>query len=223
MMRFVEELRAGKAPSVRGTFGKTASRFQIGNLDLEDMAYQFYLKSASDQHAAFLEYVTELVEIGRLPVEEQLASVAKWDSAKGSQPLFTQLVAPSMSAHARFICLWQTVSRCAIAALAVERYRLSHGGWPDSLDALVPAYLPRVPIDPYNGAPLRFVRKTDRVVVYSVGPDGQDDGGNVAKNPYKPGRDIGFRLWDVNRRRQRPTPWSALRPLLWKSFAGSRP
>jgi hypothetical protein len=43
-------------------------------------------------------------------------------------------------------------------------------------------------------------------VIYSVGPDGQDDGGDVRGVPdtNKNGLDVGFRLWDVARRRQDP-------------------
>jgi hypothetical protein len=66
--------------------------------------------------------------------------------------------------------------------------------------------------------PLRYRRLADRVVVYSVGLDKQDNGGNIGKVPNAPGTDLGLRLWDINRRRQRPTPWTALRPLLWKTF-----
>lgn len=75
--------------------------------------------------------------------------------------------------------------RFAAVALAVRLYRLDHGGaWPASLDALVPAYLPAVPADPFatDGEPLRYrlVRGAtplfgDRPIVYSVGDDGIDD------------------------------------------------
>ena len=40
--------------------------------------------------------------------------------------------------------------------LALIAYRLDHGQYPDSLDALVPDYLPFVPIDPYSGRPFEY-------------------------------------------------------------------
>jgi type II secretory pathway pseudopilin PulG len=99
----------------------------------------------------------------------------------------------------------QAQLRCAVAATALERYRLAHGRWPDSLAALVPEFLREVPTDPYDGAPLRFRRLVDQVIVYSVGADGEDDGGNVTwLHPNTPGTDLGFRLWNVDRRRQPP-------------------
>jgi ABC-type transport system involved in multi-copper enzyme maturation permease subunit len=93
--------------------------------------------------------------------------------------------------------------RSAVAALAVERYRLQYGLWPDTLDMLVPSFLPEVPLDPHDGKRLRYRRLPDGVVIYSVGPDLTDNGGNLDRqNRLGGGTDIGVRLWDVHRRRQ---------------------
>jgi len=61
--------------------------------------------------------------------------------------------------------------------LALERYRLAHGVYPEALDALVPDYLEALPVDRINGEPLHYRLGTDGPVVYSVGSDGDDDGG----------------------------------------------
>ena len=38
-----------------------------------------------------------------------------------------------------------------------------------------------------------------------IGPDGEDNGGKMDRqHPVTPGTDIGFRLWDVAKRRQPP-------------------
>jgi len=74
--------------------------------------------------------------------------------------------------------------RTSEAAVAIERYRLAHGGaLPDTLDALVPALLPNVPIDPFSGAPVKLVRVDDRYVVYSVGTNQKDEGGKQLSGP----------------------------------------
>jgi hypothetical protein len=45
----------------------------------------------------------------------------------------------------------------------------------------------------------------DGVVVYSVGPDGRDDGGRFDRaNPERAGTDLGVGLWDVKDRRRPP-------------------
>lgn len=67
--------------------------------------------------------------------------------------------------------------RLGITLLAVERYRAAKGGHlPSSLDELVPGYLPAVPIDPFDGLPLRFLRMQKGYSLHSVGRDRKDDG-----------------------------------------------
>ena len=44
-------------------------------------------------------------------------------------------------------------------------------------ESLVPDYLAAVPIDPYSGRPLVYRRTGDGYLLYSVGLDGVDDGG----------------------------------------------
>jgi hypothetical protein len=61
--------------------------------------------------------------------------------------------------------------------LAIRAYQQAHGVLPPSLDALVPAYLPAVPQDPFAPGPMVYRRKARRALVYSRGPDGKDDGG----------------------------------------------
>lgn len=107
--------------------------------------------------------------------------------------------------------------RCAVVAVACERYRRQERQWPEQLDALVPAYLVRVPDDPYDGKPLRYRRLADGVVVYTIGYDGTDNNGQLRQGPgpwrfRSWGSDEGLRLWDVGVRRQPPQPAAGKRP-----------
>lgn len=85
--------------------------------------------------------------------------------------------------------------RAAIIALAIERFRLANGGKPpQNLLALVPAYLDRIPVDPYDGQLVRY-KKTDKgYIVYCIGADGRDDGGaeRVPKAPKGSPEDVTF-------------------------------
>ncbi len=67
--------------------------------------------------------------------------------------------------------------RTARVALAVERYRLATGTLPDTLGELTPTYIAIIPKDPFDGKDLRYQKLGTGFVVYSVGEDGQDDGG----------------------------------------------
>jgi hypothetical protein len=65
-------------------------------------------------------------------------------------------------------------------ALALRAYRQEHhGAYPASLGALAPAYLARLPIDPFGGGatPYHYRLGGATYLLYSVGPDGKDDGG----------------------------------------------
>ncbi|MCB9839141.1 MAG: hypothetical protein H6813_07375 [Phycisphaeraceae bacterium] len=64
-------------------------------------------------------------------------------------------------------------------AIALHRYRLANNNrWPGALDQLVPAYLDAVPIDRFDGAPLRYrLDEHGEPILYSVGANFIDDGG----------------------------------------------
>ena len=70
-------------------------------------------------------------------------------------------------------------NRLAIAVLAIERYRADHGRVPETLDDLVGDYLNSVPIDPFDGQPLRYGLHSSAYFVYSVWADGEDGGGEM--------------------------------------------
>ena len=44
---------------------------------------------------------------------------------------------------------------------------------------LVPEYLSQVPEDPYGDGPLIYRRTEGEFILYSVGADGEDDGGEL--------------------------------------------
>jgi hypothetical protein len=93
----------------------------------------------------------------------------------------------------------------AAVALAAEQFRRSNNRWPESLAELVAAkLLVAAPLDPFDCQPLRMRRLPDGLVIYSVGQDLADDGGEVRVDPKVGGqpKDVGLRLWDVSHRRQ---------------------
>ena len=67
--------------------------------------------------------------------------------------------------------------RLIATVIAVERYRRARGHMPSSLDALVPAFLPRLPEDPFSGKPLLYKQELQAYVIYSVDTNRRDDGG----------------------------------------------
>jgi len=71
----------------------------------------------------------------------------------------------------------QTLAEEARGACALERYRLARGVYPETLDALVPQFIDRIPHDIVGGKPLCYQRKDETFVLYSIGWNEIDDGG----------------------------------------------
>jgi hypothetical protein len=63
--------------------------------------------------------------------------------------------------------------------LALRAYQLTRGNLPVDLSALVPEFLDAVPVDDFDGQPLRY--SPGRKIVYSVGQNLKDDGGNDSR------------------------------------------
>jgi hypothetical protein len=87
----------------------------------------------------------------------------------------------------KFACAQSSVY-LARTASALERYRLAHGEYPESLDALAPQFIAQVPHDVIDGGPLHYRRDppsqssgaaSGQFVLYSVGWNETDDGGVV--------------------------------------------
>lgn len=79
----------------------------------------------------------------------------------------------------------------AATAVALWLDELDYGGLPESLDALVPAYLDQIPLDPLAepGTPIGYVPDADPPALYSVGENGVHEGGEFRVNAR------GERLW----------------------------
>jgi len=78
-----------------------------------------------------------------------------------------------------------------ITTLAILRYKKQTGEYPEQLDVLVKeGYLKKIPKDPYSSGSLVFKRTEEGFLLYSVGPDLTDDGGEFGRN--KKG---GIRVW----------------------------
>jgi hypothetical protein len=208
--RFMEALKRGDAktstimgPGFAGARG-ISSYLGFRSKGLDEWGYSALVGPKDSAHAGMLEILTEFVEIAKLPFEKQGSRLQVLLSKMKAQPYLARLVCEPMDRVYKAFQRSQAGLRCAIVGLAVERYRLKHQRWPDSPSSLVPDYLEEVPTDPHDGNHLRYRRLADGVVIYSVGPDQQDNGGNLTRNPTAPGTDIGFRLWNVDKRRQPP-------------------
>jgi hypothetical protein len=105
-----------------------------------------------------------------------------------------------------------------VAAIALKRRQLRHGAYPAELTALVPEFLRQLPRDPMDGQPLRYRLNPDgSFLLYSVGQDGQDNGGDPT--PAPPASASGRAWW---RGRDVVWPWPATAETVKATFEKER-
>jgi hypothetical protein len=91
---------------------------------------------------------------------------------------------PAISSTVRKSAAIQVSIDLARVACALERYRLAHGEYPETLEALAPQFIGKLPHDIIGGQPLHYRRTDDgKFLLYSVGWNETDDGGQVVLKP----------------------------------------
>ena len=97
--------------------------------------------------------------------------------------LFSESI-PTMTQFIRKVLRAESSRQMVVTALALKRFQLQHGQYPSQLAELTPDWLAAIPRDPVDGQPLRYRRNADGTfLLYSIGENGRDDGGNPALEP----------------------------------------
>ncbi len=67
-------------------------------------------------------------------------------------------------------------------SLALEAFRAANGQYPSALNELTPTYLPAIPVDRFTDKPYFYQTKPSGYLLYGVGQDCRDDGGDAAND-----------------------------------------
>ena len=108
------------------------------------------------------------------------ASSARQDTFSCSPhvTLLARNVAPDYLRACQFTARNQTLVNEALIACALDRYRLAHSRYPETLGELVPQFADKLPQDIIGGQALHYRCEQDgRFLLYSVGWNESDDGG----------------------------------------------
>lgn len=167
------------------------------------------------QLAVGLEWMNEAVSIARKPPaghaplwEAWNATIAKVGRNRYARPgaIMPLAFAPATSISDWSLSRGQTEMRATAILLAAERHRLKAGKWPASVEEIDKEILPEPPADQFTGAPFRMEYRDGELLVYSLGPNQEDDGGEFDRRAWRDGGpdDVGGSLWDVGLRQQPP-------------------
>jgi hypothetical protein len=168
---------------------------------LSEFNYKQYLPV---DHSHTLKIFNDLIEKVRNPESNYLDEFDRFDIPPlGNENICTRHLFPGFQKIYAASLRNRASLRSTKVAILVERYRQKHNRWPASLEDLKDQHFQSIPKDPYDGNSFRYRILEDGVVIYSVGPNGVDDGGNLSINPQKDdATDYGFRLWNLEERRK---------------------
>jgi hypothetical protein len=106
----------------------------------------------------------------RLKVDEYM--VARANKARDKQYYLGQLLLGGLGGATKREARGLATLRMAQTAIALERFRQANGGkYPESLAKLTPAFLPEVPVSPFDGKPLHYDRNGEGYELDITGND----------------------------------------------------
>jgi hypothetical protein len=158
--------------------------------------FDYYIKPLRD--AGFKQLLAKQAELGVI--------LAGHKSRIHDHPdeFLAMLAMPALHIVAYRIAYAQSILNEAIAACALERYRIKHNTYPDTLEAADRPGEKAIPLDIISGKPMGY-RKTPngKYALWCVGFNGKDDGGkrgldekNPQSNAFSRPDYVGDWVWD---------------------------
>ncbi len=110
-------------------------------------------------HVRYLQQMGALLDLqaGPRPLPEfaSVVTPSRWSWVRRWDSMFTEGLVRAIESGDQFT----SELNAAELAVALRRFRLDRGSYPDELSALAPEYLASVPIDPFTGRPTVYARK----------------------------------------------------------------
>ncbi len=106
-----------------------------------------------------------------------------WSSFKRVKYWPVQTLMPALAKVNTLAYRIKADTYATLATIAIFRYKQDKGEFPGTLDDLIQAgYLKQLPIDLWSDKPLIYKRTADGFMLYGVGSNFKDDGGQVARD-----------------------------------------
>ncbi|MBN2020655.1 MAG: hypothetical protein JW749_10580 [Sedimentisphaerales bacterium] len=137
------------------------------------MWYRMRLRSGS---VKYLKDMAWYIEASGRPWPVPLDKITDANSSSSGK---SSRLAAALVPLSRLTAETLAAAKCTTTAIAIERYRLQKGNLPDLLDDISPQYIEAVPLDPFTGKPLLYIRDGDLYTVYSAGFNRIDDSGSI--------------------------------------------
>jgi hypothetical protein len=135
------------------------------------LAYRVFL--LPDDLAAHTRFIEVIDTLAYPPYWQARDRMDEYDRQMRRRPggLMTAILMPSLSQVAQRVAVAEARRGAARLGLALYRYRVEHGRFPEKPGDLAPKFIAIVPTDPFDGQPLRVKQTGDSAIVYSIGPE----------------------------------------------------
>jgi len=165
-------------------------RYVVGERWVAEMMFHYFCLRQAGRDETVAKYneifnkVSGLVEM--TPYEKQAKNVevdhSRMELELNKQFFLLGIVGPSMFYTADWMHFGKSQYEALLTILALQRWRLDKGGYPNRLEELVKSdYLKQLPNDPYSDKPLIYKKTDGAFTLYSVGKNFRDDAGEVVR------------------------------------------
>jgi hypothetical protein len=165
--------------------------WRLAWLDQDELRYLRFMEGLLEtSHRAESEKSLSAIEPDLLRIVEPETRTSFYNNLRYPQNSFFGALANSLKRAMRA----ETERSLVLTAISLKRYALRSSKSPATLQSLVPEFLPSVPIDYMDGQPIKYRLEPDGTsVLYSVGEDYKDDGGDSSLQSGKTGT---FSIWN---------------------------
>jgi hypothetical protein len=155
---------------------------RMGNSFHDQVVDAYFKPNRAERRAAFGQIGRDLNQtVAPAKGWKWLAGAALTGSRKSaSKEVGLMLVGLEMSALSACLAAEDRATmqfELAKFGFALAAYRADHGSYPAKLAELAPKYVPEIPKDLFNDTDLHYKPESKGYLLYSVGPNGKDDGG----------------------------------------------
>jgi hypothetical protein len=133
------------------------------------------------------------------PVYQIFNEYIEWQSKLREHPggIFSAIAAPNFSKLSITANVGEAHRELINLAAAALAFKITTHDYPSNISDLVPDYIEKAPVDPFDGKPLKMKSIQEDLFLYSIGPDFKDNNGDSAYQlPYAAGKsgDIVLRI-----------------------------
>jgi hypothetical protein len=109
--------------------------------------------------------------------------------------MFARLLMPALEKTTVKFARAQCTAHQAALACALERFYLAEKKYPESLEALVPKFIAKIPHEVVSTNAMRYTKTANGFTLWSAGWDGKDDNGALLRSTKGEGPEQGDWVW----------------------------